>query len=97
MEGSITVVVIPSRAILVRAEDEFTICGADGHNCNCTVFLLHCVIVGVLNNVVLDEVQCRPGSKLLSHWRECDAKNRGDEKQAQLDLHGKKRTHHPNY
>ena len=68
-EDAITVVVIAGQAILARAMEDFTICGADGQNCDGAILLLRCAVAGSVDNAVLDEVQHRPGDKLLSHWR----------------------------
>ena len=69
MEDAITVVVIAGRAILARAVEGFTICGADGQNCDGAILLLRCAVAGSLDNAVLHEVQRRPADKRSSHWR----------------------------
>ena len=75
-EDAITVVVIACRAILARAVEGFTICGADGQNCDGAILLLHCTVMGWLKFIHHDEVQRRPGDELSSRWREQGNKRR---------------------
>ena len=56
-EDAITVVVIAGRAILARAVEGFTICGADDEIFDHAVFLLHCVITGDLKYAAVDKMQ----------------------------------------